>query len=69
MRVLRRLLATCEANRDLVLMGAYRPVIDTAIYGALAAHPAVMEYVKQDSDEVVSLDDAVAELVGIFGDG
>ena len=66
-RVLRRHLATYEENRDLVLMGAYRPGTDPAIDGALAAHPAVMEYVKQDSDEVVSLDDAVAELVGVFG--
>ena len=32
------------------------------IEAALAAHPAVMEYVKQDSDEVESLDDAVAVL-------
>lgn len=66
-RVLRRHLATYEENRDLVLMGAYRPGTDAAIDSALAAHPAVMEYVKQDSDEVVSLDDAVAELVGVFG--
>ncbi|WP_242120682.1 FliI/YscN family ATPase [Sphingomonas lacusdianchii] len=65
-RVLRRHLATYEENRDLVLMGAYRPGTDAAIDGALAAHPAVMEYVKQDSDEIVSLDDAVAELVGVF---
>lgn len=66
-RVLRRHLATYEENRDLVLMGAYRPGTDAAIDTAIAAQPAVMEFIKQDADEVVSLDDAVAELTGVFG--
>ncbi len=66
-RVLRRHLATYEENRDLVLMGAYRPGTDAAIDKALAAHPAVMEFIKQDADEIVSLPDAVSELVGVFG--
>ncbi len=66
-RVLRRHLATYEENRDLVLMGAYRPGTDAAIDNALAAHPAVMEFIKQDADEIVSLPDAVSELVGVFG--
>ncbi|MDB5706659.1 MAG: fliI [Sphingomonas bacterium] len=68
-RVLRRHLATYEENRDLVLMGAYRAGADPAIDAAIACHPAVMEYIKQDPDEVVSLADAVAELTGVFGDG
>ena len=66
-RVLRRHLATYEENRDLVLMGAYRPGADPAIDAAIAAHPAVMEYIKQGSDEIVSLGDAIAELTGVFG--
>lgn len=67
-RVLRRHLATYEENRDLVLMGAYRAGADPAIDAAIACHPAVMEYIKQDPDEVVSLADAVMELTGVFGD-
>ncbi|GAA0658944.1 flagellum-specific ATP synthase [Sphingomonas insulae] len=66
-RILRRHLATYEENRDLVLMGAYRPGADPAIDAAIAAHPAVMEYIKQSSDESVSLGDAIAELTGVFG--
>ncbi|USU03544.1 FliI/YscN family ATPase [Sphingomonadaceae bacterium OTU29LAMAA1] len=66
-RVLRRHLATYEENRDLVLMGAYRPGADPAIDAAIAAHPAVMEYIKQGSDENVSLGDSIAELTGVFG--
>ena len=67
-RVLRRHLATYEENRDLVLMGAYRAGADPAIDAAIAYHPAVMEYIKQEQDEMVSLADAVTELIGVFGD-
>ena len=68
-RVLRRHLATYEENRDLILMGAYRAGSDPAIDRALACHPAVLEYIRQDADSVVSLDDSIAELTGVFGDG
>ena len=68
-RVLRRHLATYEENRDLVLMGAYRQGADQAIDAAIAYHPAIMEFVRQDADAVVTLDDATAELTGVFGDG
>jgi flagellum-specific ATP synthase len=68
-RVLRRNLATYEENRDLVLMGAYRAGADPAIDNAIACHGAIMEYIRQDADEKVSLDDAVAELIGVFGNG
>lgn len=68
-RTLRRHLATYEENRDLVLMGAYRPGSDGAIDAAIACHPAIMEFIRQDTDEVVALGDAVAELTGVFGEG
>lgn len=67
-RTLRRHLSTYEENRDLVLMGAYRAGADPAIDAAIAAHGAVLEYIRQDAHDVVSLPDAVAELVGVFGD-
>ena len=67
-RVLRRHLATYEENRDLVLMGAYRSGADPAVDAAIACHPAVMEFIRQDADSTVSLGDAVAELCGVFGD-
>ena len=40
---------------------------DPAIDAAIACHPAVMEYIRQDADEIVPLDHAVEELVGVFG--
>ena len=66
-RTLRRHLATYEENRDLVLMGAYRAGADAAIDAAIAHHPAVLDYIRQESGEVVQLDTAVAELTGVFG--
>ena len=68
-RVLRRHLATYEENRDLILMGAYRGGADPQIDQALAYHPAILDYIRQDADAAVSIEDAVTELVGIFGDG
>ena len=68
-RVLRGHLATYEENRDLVLMGAYRAGADPAIDAAIAYHGAIIEYIRQDPDQVVPMDDAVAELTGVFGDG
>ncbi len=67
-RALRRHLATYEENRDLVLMGAYRSGSDPAIDAAIAYHPAIMEFVRQDTSQVVTLDDAAMELTGVFGD-
>lgn len=66
-RTLRRHLATYEENRDLVLMGAYRAGADEAIDAAIACHPAIMEYLRQDADASVTLADSVEELTGVFG--
>ena len=68
-RVLRRHLATYEENRDLVLMGAYRAGSDPEIDAAIACHPAVMEFIRQDAASSVTLEDSVTELTGVFGDG
>ena len=66
-RVLRRHLATYEENRDLILMGAYRGGADPQVDAAVASHPAITAFIRQDADEVVSLADSAAELTGVFG--
>ena len=40
----------------------------SAIDAAIAYHPAIMEFVRQDTDQIVPLEDAAAELTGVFGD-
>ncbi|WP_414903380.1 FliI/YscN family ATPase [Sphingomonas flavalba] len=67
-RVLRRHLATYEENRDLILMGAYRPGSEPALDQAIACYPAILEYIRQGADESIGLAEAVAELTGLFGD-
>ena len=42
---------------------------DPAIDSAIAYHPAILDYVRQDADDVVGLDIAINELTGVFGDG
>ncbi|MBX9860305.1 MAG: FliI/YscN family ATPase [Sphingomonas sp.] len=68
-RRLRGHLATYEENRDLILMGAYRAGADPEIDAAIAHHGAILDYVRQPPGEVVAMDDAVSELVAVFGDG
>ena len=36
---------------------------------ALAYHPAILDYIRQDPDSAIGLDEAASELIGIFGDG
>ena len=50
-------------------MGAYRAGADPQIDAAMASHPAITAFIRQDADEVVPLADAAAELIGVFGDG
>ena len=66
-RALRGRLATYEENRDLILMGAYRAGADAQVDAAMASHPAITTFIRQDADETVPLADAAAELIGVFG--
>ncbi|MGJ3648420.1 FliI/YscN family ATPase [Sphingomonas sp. GlSt437] len=68
-RVLRRHLATYEENRDLVLMGAYRAGADPAIDAAITYHSAILEFIRQEPDQIVPMAESIAELTGVFGDG
>ena len=68
-RVMRRHLATYEENRDLILMGAYRAGTDAMLDEAIVNHPAILDYIRQDSDARVSLDQSVGALTSLFGDG
>ena len=66
-REFRALVATYEANRDLVLMGAYRPGADPLLDRAITMHAALSTFLAQRAHEVVPLDISVAELAGLLG--
>jgi flagellar biosynthesis/type III secretory pathway ATPase len=62
----RRILATYERQRDLILLGAYRAGSDPATDEALARLPAVERFLKQTREERVSYDDAQRALLELF---
>lgn len=61
-RALRALCASYEANRDLVLMGAYRAGSDPQLDRAMAMQGPIQRFLGQSVDEAVNLEDSVAAL-------
>jgi flagellum-specific ATP synthase len=67
-RELRRLQSLFEHNRDLVAIGAYRAGSDPRIDAAIAAHPEIGEFLRQDLHERVGFADSVAQLRALIGE-
>jgi len=66
-RRLRALIAAREDNRDLVLMGAYRPGGDALLDEALALSGAIDGFLTQPRGAAVRLDEAQAGLLALLG--
>ena len=66
-REFRALTATYEANRDLVLMGAYRSGSDPVLDRAIVMHTALSRFLAQEVSRTVPLGEAVAELSLLLG--
>ena len=66
-REFRALVASYEANRDLVLMGAYRPGADPVLDRAIAMHDALSQFLSQPARTVVPLEASVAALAALIG--
>ena len=64
--VYRRLWAAYEENRDLILMGAYRPGNDPVIDEAVERRPELLEFLKQDVKSTMTIADSTAQLVMQF---
>ena len=67
-RQFRALTASYEANRDLVLMGAYRAGADPQLDRAIAMHGALSDFLRQEARSTVGLDASVAALTALLGD-
>ena len=65
-RTFRALVASYEANRDLVLMGAYRAGADPQLDRAIAMHEALTGFLCQTAGSVISLDDSVMALIALL---
>lgn len=66
-RTFRALVASYEANRDLVLMGAYRAGADPVLDRGIAMHDALVRFLAQEIGEVVPLGTSVAQLAALLG--
>lgn len=66
-RTFRALSASYEANRDLVLMGAYRAGADAQLDRAIAMHGSLTAFLCQGQREIVPMERAVAELSALIG--
>lgn len=62
----RALAASYEANRDLVLMGAYRAGADPQLDRAIAMHEHLTSFLSQPQDEIVNLDASAAQLAALL---
>lgn len=68
-RRFRALVASYEANRDLVLMGAYRAGADAQLDRAIAMHERLTGFLMQDSRDVVGLESSIAQLAELLDGG
>ncbi|MFM5885117.1 MAG: FliI/YscN family ATPase [Novosphingobium sp.] len=68
-REFRALSASYEANRDLVLMGAYRAGAEPQLDRAIAMHTALSQFIGQRARSTVSLEDSVSALAALLDHG
>ena len=66
-RRFRALVSAYESNRDLVLMGAYRPGADPIVDQGIALHPQIAAFMSQSGEEHISLAQAHAQLHQLIG--
>jgi flagellum-specific ATP synthase len=63
----RRLWAAYEENRDLILMGAYRPGNDPVIDEAVQRRQEILDFLRQDQKSRIDLDTSAGALMSEFG--
>ena len=66
-REFRALTASYEANRDLVLMGAYRAGADPQLDRAILMHDLLTAFLCQPGGEIIDLDTSAAQLAALLG--
>jgi len=65
---LRETLATYEKQRDLILLGAYQYGTDPKTDYAIDKYDAIINFLKQSTDESIPYDETVEQLVALFAD-
>ncbi len=65
---LRETLATYEKQRDLILLGAYQYGTDPKTDYAIDHYEAIIDFLKQGTDESVTFDETVQKLIALFAE-
>jgi flagellum-specific ATP synthase len=65
----KKLYSTYQKNHDLISVGAYQRGSDPEIDDAMDFHPPFMQFLRQHSDEAVSYEDSVKELIDLVRNG
>ena len=65
----RRLWSLYEANRDLIMVGAYEQGTDPELDRAIAIRPMMLEFLRQGATESCSIDQATAAMAQIVARG
>ena len=59
----RQLWSSHELNSDLIMLGAYAQGSDTTLDVAISKRQEMMDFIRQPMDDIISLDDARAQLI------
>ncbi|NEU29373.1 flagellar protein export ATPase FliI [bacterium LRH843] len=65
----REYLSIYDENEDLINIGAYKRGSSREIDEAIAMHPAIISFLKQETKEETTLDQSIARLIEEFGRG
>ena len=65
---LRETLATYEKQRDLILLGAYQYGTDPKTDYAIDKYDAIIDFLKQPTEESMEFDEIVQRLIGLFAE-
>ena len=65
---LRETLATYEKQRDLILLGAYQYGTDPKTDYAIDKYDAIIDFLKQATEESMEFDETVQRLIGLFAE-
>ncbi|WP_017727311.1 flagellar protein export ATPase FliI [Halalkalibacterium ligniniphilum] len=66
---LRSLLSTYYDAEDLINIGAYKRGSSKEIDEAILRYPEIIDFIKQQTDEQTNAEEAIAQLMNIFGEG
>ena len=64
---LREIVATWQRQKELILMGAYRPGNDPLIDEAVARRNQVLDFLRQSAKSQIDIDASIAALQAEFG--